>query len=447
MFFAAGASGISDAGAGAGGGGGSDGAAGAESDSGGSAGDQGGDAGAGDGVRDAAAGGDEDAAAGGDAETDPDAPVDLGDGRTVPAKWKKLFDTAKDQGLEKEVRQLFFANQRLTQKFPGGVNEVLNLATKLEEVGGFQAIEEMQSDLQTYQADAEIFAKEPAKWIETMFGEDVDASLKAFTASLDYVSENHPEHYDHLLGKVVANTLDQGPIHEIYSFLASLKDNAGAQKLAKDLARYYNGIRDLAAKVPEKKIDAERSKLDTERQTLASEREQLRNHTVNTQTIPLLGRQMTTHIEKLAKDASFDLKKFTAEQPEAAQSMRAKILDGVMQKAAADKVFVKNYKAVMNQGDTQRAVAMMNKKHNEILPEVVRSVAKGFGIAKKAGTGTRSNAGGGGTGTRTAAGGTSKGLVRVSEKPAAGLIDWGKTGNDIYDSVATLKDGRKVTWA
>ncbi len=63
---------------------------------------------------------------------DPDAPVDLGDGRTVPAKWKNLFEAAKAQGLDKEVRQLFFGNQRLAAKFPGGINEAVQLADKVE---------------------------------------------------------------------------------------------------------------------------------------------------------------------------------------------------------------------------------------------------------------------------------------------------------------------------
>jgi hypothetical protein len=447
MFFAAGASSMGDAGGGAGGGGGEGSSSVGSGDNSGGDGASAGD----DGSSASAAGDDGEAAASGEGEGagagDPDAPVDLGDGRTVPAKWKNVFEAAKGQGLEKEVRQLFFANQRLTQKFPGGVNEALTLANQLEEVGGFEAIQEMQSDLETYHADAETFAKDPAKWIETSFAEDVDASLKAFAASLDYVSDKHPEHYNHLLGKVVANTLDQGPVHEIYSLLASLKDNPAAQKLAKDLARYYNGIKELAAKVPEKKVEPERAKLEADRQKLASEQEQLRNQTVNSQTIPLLGRQMTTQIEKLAKDAGFDVKKFIAEQPEAAQSLRTKILNQVMAKAAADKVFVKNYKAVMNQGDTQRAIAMMNKKHQAILPDIVRDVAKGFGIAKKAGTATRGNAGGNAGSTSRASGGNSGGMTRVSAKPPANEIDWGKTGNRIYDSEAVLKNGKVVTWA
>jgi hypothetical protein len=438
MFFAAGSSAIADAGAGGG-----DGSADTSGDAGGSdSGDSsaGGDGQSADISADADVG---DGSAAGDA--DPDAPVDLGDGRQVPAKWKNLFEAAKAQGLDKEVRQLFFGNQRLAAKFPGGINEAVQLADKVEELGGVEGLGELKQDNEEFHADADSFVNTPDRWIADTFAANPDACLTAFAHSLDYVSDHHPEFYDHTMAKVIINDLGALPVHDIHALLAGIKDNPAAQQLAKKLADYYNHREALSRKLPEKKVDAERAAIDADRQKLGTEQEQLRNHTINSQTIPLLGRQMSTHIEKIAKDAGFDLKKFIAEQPEAAKSLRSRILNAVMEKAGSDKVFVKNYKAVMKSGDTQRAIKMMNDKHNAILPEIVRGVARGFGIVKKAGAGKAGSAGG--TARAAAAGGSAKGMTRVSAKPAANLIDWSRTGNDIYDSIATLKDGRKVTWA
>lgn len=377
-----------------------------------------------------------------DGSTDPDAPVDLGDGRQVPAKWKALFDEAKTHGLDKEVKQLFFGQQRLTQKFPGGVNEAVKLADTIQEFGGLEGIGELKSDNEAFHQDAETYMTNPQQWLGETFENNPDAALKAFALSLDYVSEHHSEQYDHLMGKVIVNTMDQGPVHEIYNLLASLKDNPAAQQAAKTLADFYNGIQGLAKKVPEKKVDAERQKLEADRAKLGTEKEQLQNHTVNSQTIPLLGRQMTTDIEKLAKDAGFDLKKFVAEQPEAYQAMRGKILNAVMEKASADKAFVRNYKSVMKEGNTTRAVKMMNDKHDAIRADIVRQIAKGFGIAKKAGLRPASG------GARTVSSGDKSGTVsRVSAKPPSNEIDWSKTGNMIYDAKAVLKNGKTVTWA
>src|SRR5579871_1251588 len=59
---------------------------------------------------------------------DLEALVDIGDGRQAPAKFKKLFDLAKKAGVEKEAKQLFYAQQRLSRVLPGGVNEAIQLA-------------------------------------------------------------------------------------------------------------------------------------------------------------------------------------------------------------------------------------------------------------------------------------------------------------------------------
>jgi len=382
-----------------------------------------------------------------DQPADPNAPVDLGDGRQVPGKWKKLFDAAKAQGLDKEVKQLFFGQQRLLSKIPGGVNEAIKLADTVKEFGGIDGITDVKSDNEAFHQDADTFFKDPSTWLKNNFDANVDASLKTFATSLDYVADNHPEQYNHLMAKVIINDLEALPVREIHALLAGLKDVPQAKELAQKLAKYYNERNDLSRKVPEKKIDAEREKLTTEQGKLASEREQLQNHTVNSQTIPLLGRQMTTHLDKLAKEAGFDLKAFGENQPKAAQSMRKAILEGVMEKAAGDKVFVKNYRSVMKEGDTKRAVNMMNKKHNEILPEIVRDVAKGFGIAKKA-TGTQRTPGAGaGKGSARTASATPGTVLRVAEKPDRSQIDWNNPRTNMWDSVAALKDGKVVSWA
>lgn len=377
-----------------------------------------------------------------DPNADPDTPIELGNGRTVPAKWKAVLEAAKTAGVDREMRQLFFGQQKLLEKFPGGINEVLQLAQHIEEAGGLDGVAELKSEIETFRQDADLFEKDQAKWVETGFAEDPDASLKAFTHSLDYVSENHPEHYDHLMGKVVLNTLDGSPVHEIYSLLTGLKDNPAAQDLAKKLAGFYNNVKSLAAKVPEKKIDKQQEKLRTQETELNTERQNLRNQTVNSQTIPLLGRQMTIHLVREAKTAGFDLQKYATEQPGAAQSMRREILNRVMAKASSDKTFTRNYRNVLDSGNTKRAIDMMNKKHNDILPEIVRAVAKEWGVAKKAGI--KQNARGIGSRTQQAPG---NGALRVAGKPPTEDIDYSKTSTRmLLDGQAVLKTGKKVFW-
>lgn len=376
-------------------------------------------------------------------EEDPDAPVDLGDGRTIPAKWKKLIEAAKAQGLDKEVKQLFFGSQRLLQKFPGGVNEAIRLAESIEERGGLEAIDELQEQISVYESDANLFLKDQRKWVETSFSEDEDASLKAFSHAIDFVGENYPEQYNHLMGKVVLNTLAESPIHSAYNLLAAMKDNPAAQREANRLADFYNGIHGLASKVPEKKVDAQQTKLAAEREKLNSEQSDLRNQTANSQIFPILGRDMTDAVERLAKNNGVDLKKLSAEQPGVVRAMRTEILKRLVAKAAADKAYARNYKSHLQAGEVRKAVNLADKKHKAILPEIVNEVAKEYGLLKKGAAASRSTQRPNG---RTAAGGS--GELKVSAKPQNSEIDYQRTPTSmLLDSKAVLKNGKTVTWA
>lgn len=358
------------------------------------------------------------------------------------SKWKTVFDAAKTAGIEKEVRALFFGSQKLKQAFPGGVNEAVALKAALEQHGGVEAIESMKGDLENYQANDQLRDTAPDKWVAEGFEAFPEVAFKAFAHSLDIVAAKMPEQYDHLMSRVMLDTMNQGPIGEIWQILSTSTD-PNAKAAADKLASFYHGIKNTASKVPEKKIDAQQAKLDARDKDLNTKEETLRNHTVNSSTIPRLGQQMTSAIEKEAKLIGFDLKKFYADQPGAARSMRTEILNKTMQKAASDPTFVKQYKSIMKTGDTQRAIAMMNKKHDAILPEIVRSVATEWGIKKngaaKPNPTTRT--------TRSAPSAGSGVVERVSAKPHGSEIDWSKTGNRIYDSEAVLKTGKVVKWA
>jgi hypothetical protein len=448
MMFAAGAA--LDLGGGGGGGtdGGTDGqgtggdGAGSGDGTGGEAGDDG-QGSADGGERDGGGGGGETGTAN---QADPNALVDLGDGRTVPGKWKNLFDQAQKAGLGKEVKQLYFAQQRIAKAFPnGGVNGAIELAEQVEQFGGIEGIEQLQSDIETYHEDAELFERGDPRWIETSFQENPEASLKAFNHALGYVADHNPEHYDHVMAKVVLDTLDNGsPVAHIYNLLAGLKDNPQAKAAAEALAKWYNAVKDTASKIPEKKIDAQ-AKAVTDRETKVEQREmQVRYTQVNTECHPVLVGQVVKTLQAEAKLKNLDLKKLADDYPGEFRSMKNEIQREVMQAAIKDQRFVDKYYALVKKGDLKRAAAAVNAKHEKIVPGIVLQVAARYGFmrGKKAGNanagGGKANAGGGNAGDTT-------GWTRVDQKPANHLIDYGKTSQAMQlDGKYILKDGKKV---
>jgi hypothetical protein len=443
FFFADGASALATAGDGGGGDGGAGDAGGGgdgSSGDGGDGGDGGGDAGAGD---------DADLGAEGQGEgdgTDPNAQVPLADGRKVPAKYKELFEK------DKNLRADYFNQRALAKVFPGGVKEAIGLAKQIEEFGGVDGIEKLQGDLEIYNADAEAFNSGDPKWIENSFKEDPDLSLKHFTNALGYVSEHHPEHYDHLMAKVIVNDLQNLPVEKIYSLLASIKDNPEAKALAQQLAKYYNSRHEFAKKVPEKQGDP----LAAEKTKLSEEKATIRNKTINVEAAPYLTRSIESSVAAAAKAAQFDLAKLQKTQPNRYGRFLKDVRKEMEQEILADEKWLDRYSEALHSGDTKKCIRMLNKRHDEAIkgtddkPGVAATIFADWFGAPKAGA-RRGNAAdndkgdkgaGNGNGERRSFGKETP--VLVNALPPAKDINYSDPLTDKWNGIYRLKTGKLI---
>jgi hypothetical protein len=413
-------------------------------DGGGDPGDGGGDGG----DPDPGDGGDPDPGDGGDPEPgdggDPEALVDIGSGRQVPGKWKKLFDAAAANGLGKEAKQLYFANARLLKIFPGGVNEALQLSQKVEDLGGLEAIQQMQDDIGTYQADAKDFEENPSRWIEKSFSENADASLAAWRHSLAYVAEHHPEQYDHAIAQIIIDDLKGCPIHRIHELLTGLQNNPEAARLAKALTDYYNDRYEKSQKAPEKKPDVQNKAL-TDREKKIEEREMnARYSEVNRDATPYLRKGVVKNLEREAKNRGLDLAKLSKEFPGEWRDLLNDIQKRIMRAAIKDSRFCDKYAALVKTNDLARALAAINRKHDSLVTDAVSAAIEERGLfrGKKKKTGEPGPAG---NGNRPAGGGQNEGWKVVSARPPKDQIDWGKTTQLLQlDGKYILTDGSKV---
>lgn len=381
----------------------------------------------------------------GEGESDPNAIVDLGDGRRAPAKFKKLFDLAKKAGLEKEAKQLYFAQQRLAKVIPGGIGAAIELAQNVERLGGLEAIEQLQTDAESYAADAELFEKGDPRWVETGFEESPESALKMFAHSLDYVAEKHPEHYDHLMAKVIVNDLGNLDVRALYSKLASLKDDPQAKELAKQLADYYNSRLEASRKAPEKKPDAQSSALKKREDELGKKEMNLRQAEARTEIKPTLQNQIGSTIRAEAKARGLDLQKLAKAYESEYLDLVTKIHRRVNELAVKDNRFTRNFHAHLVKGEIKKAVKLANDKHNAIIGDAVRETFEKSGIFRgKRGSGQGADkdkdkqraAGGQGAG---------EGWTRVKDRPKNSEINWSRTTQAMQlDGKYVLNDGKKV---
>ena len=378
---------------------------------------------------------------------DPNAPVDLGDGRQVPGKFKKLFDLAKKAGVEKEAKQLYFANQRLLKAIPGGVNAAIQLAKDIDELGGVEGVEQLQSDIETYKSDAELFNKADPSWVASGFEENPDASLKLFAHTLDYVGEHHPEHYDHLMAKVIVNDLGALDIRGMHAALAALKDNPEAQRLATQLADYYNSRFETSRKVPEKKATDAATRALTEREKSVEQREMnTRFADVNREVFPVLKAAVNKTLAAEAKVKGLDLQKLSKEYPAEWRNMLNEIQQEIKKAATKDQRFIDKYFALVKKGDLKRAAKAVNDKHEQVEPEITRRVMATYGVfrGKKANPADKGKGNANGNNNANA-NAQNQGWTRVAKRPENSAINWSKTTQAMQlDGKYILNDGKKV---
>lgn len=407
-------------------------------------------AGAGEGDDGISATGDQGGEGGEESRADANGNVTLADGRSVPATINKLFELAKTAGCEKEARQLYFGLERLKATV-GGVNQAIELKKAFDKVGGVEGVQDLQSEVESHQQDAELFQAGDPKWVENAFAENSEQTLKHLDHALSYVSDKHPEHYDHMMAQVVLDTLngEGSPIAKIYNALKGMTGNAEAQAQAERLARWYNSIKKTAKTEPGKTVDARTKAINDRESTVAQKETAQRYSQINATVFPQLKGDVQKTLEAEAKLVGADLSKIAGEFPGAFEGMMRDIHRVIKETAVKDKNFVNKYAALVKSGDTTRAATMLNKKHAAIIPAIVRELSGKSGLLKKKGAAAAAASGSGAADKGNAGAGsganTSAGFTRINAKPANHLIDYRKTSQAMQlDGKYILKDGKQV---
>lgn len=388
---------------------------------------------------------------GADDTTDPNALIDSGDGRKIPAKYKELFEKDKD------LRNTYFNYQALRKTFPGGVKEAVQLARDVEQLGGLEGVERLQGELDSYTADAKAFESGDPKWIESSFQENPDVSLKHFANALDYVADNHPEHYGYYMARVLMADLGENLAYrEIYAKLNSIQNDPQAKQLAKQLADYVNDRSEKARKIPEKQIDPQQKKIDEAHQKLTQREQQVRNKTINAEAAPYLTRSIETSLGAAAKASQLDLAKIQKEQPNRWGRFLKDVRNAVHNEILNDGKWLDRYTAALNSNDTAKCVRMLNKRHDEAIKgtDDKAGVAatifhEWFGPPKAgarsaaSGSASRSASSSASSGASGARGGKETPTL-VNSLPPAKEINYADPVTDKWNGIYRLKSGKLI---
>lgn len=369
-------------------------------------------------------------------ETQPNETIDPdleGDGRTVPAAIRQHLAQLKTQnpGLAKQLKGILFADQALKREFPGGVKEALEVKQTLAKYGGPEALQEIQSEREAWSKLDESFINADPSFVDTIAENNPDSFAKLAPSVISKFAEIDPETYQHVMGKVVFNTLSNAPLNDIYQALAG---NEQTKALAGKLAEWYNGIHDLASKAPEKKIDPEREKLQKEREAFEEEKGKAFQAEAAREIVGTRDSIITRELNKLLNGKKVPDEKMQAVKLEVIRRMGALLRSQDGFQAAHDRFLSARDKAGL--------LGFIKPRLDQVIPKAADQAYKLFfageskPVVKPA------------TQPSTQKAAVDPGFTRVSVAPNPADVDHKQTPFEMkWKKQAVLKDGRKVTWA
>jgi hypothetical protein len=359
------------------------------------------------------------------------------DGRTVPPKFKELF---KDPQF-KELKDVWFTAQALKKE--GGLPKLREFRQKYEQLGGDEGVAAIEAERSEWAGLDEAFSAGDPKFVESIASSDPQAFCKMMPSALEQFQKADQEQYNHILGRVVFNTIAGWPIADIYNALKETKP-----ELAEALADRYNGIKELAEKVPEKKIDPEREKLSQERTQFEQEKTRQYQGGVASDISKFIEGERNAKFDQFLKPYGKDVATLKSKDSDVWDEM-VKSLDTELGKALKlDGTWSKTYNSILETRDHEKAVKHAKAKIESLLPDLMKKVSGRFfrfaTPAKQAVNGQKPNVNGQPVKPLAA------GVVKVTIRPNVTEIDHARNraaGIDVLDKNSYLKGKKElVSW-
>ena len=346
-----------------------------------------------------------------------------------PSKREAL--KAIDPSLPGLVRDAVFGAAQIKKEFPvGGLKEAIQYRDTVKPLGGPQAIQENHSALQEFNNLDSLYTEGKPEFIAQIAEGDPEAFEKMVPMAIEHFAKQSPEAYQHVMSRVLVATLDQAGFSRS---LQNLYNSATTPEAKAEIEKLYNsveGYRELAAKVPEKKINPEIQRLQEREQAFEQKQREAAERGVNTQSRTYRDSAIAKELKPFANWADLDDDRKNA----IIREVRARTAP----LANSDQAFKDARAKALARGDSEGALKLEKDFIDQHLPQIVPRVAKLFWSnpgAKKPAVQQQQTSGG----KKADAG------WRTVDAFDAMKVDKNRTNRDmIFAGKAIYKDGTKV---
>ena len=301
------------------------------------------------------------------------------DGRTVPPDIRKHFAELKAQNpaLYKKLKGLFFAEREFRTHFPGGPQEALKLKEFVDTVGGQEGWQGVQDSLKSWEDLDALYSNGNPEFVDRIANSDPEAFSQMVLKALERWAELDKDNYEHVMARVVANTLNASPIGEIYR---ALQANEDTKALAEKLAGWYNGIQDLSSKVPEKKVDPERQKLEREKAEWEEKKQTEFRDNIGKEMRTFYVQNIETNLANEFKARNRNFAQLKKADEETYWAMMNDAYGRVRQVLSADQQFQSKFESLIKEGNGQAAAKLAKSRAERILADVAKKTYKVFNL-------------------------------------------------------------------
>jgi hypothetical protein len=301
-----------------------------------------------------------------------------------------ITETPVEPGLEKLPKQykddkfvkgLYFANQKLREAYPGGVNEAIKVKQALDAVGGAEGLADFETQRKGWEQIDKDFAEGNPAVLEDLAGDSPEGFVKLMGPALDKLQKVDPEAYNHSLGKIFWNTMQQsGLLNDLGNLEAALgrQDVEGASAQFARVAEFLKTINGFASKVPEKKVDPEREKFQQERTAWEQQKQtEFQNNVLGETRQYALGK-VEAQLTKEFSSRNLSLVKLKTSDPDSYDILLRNCYQAVNNELGKDKDAFSRFSAAIKGGKREDALKLAKSRIDAVFSDAVGRTYKAF---------------------------------------------------------------------
>jgi hypothetical protein len=392
-------------------------------------------AGDGEGDAGAEAGGDEAGKGGDNAD---------GDGRKITGKLRAhIAEIGKtDPELAKEIKRLFYGFDSYSKL--GRTTELQSLKEAVETYGGVEQLGAMAEEVEAGRMLEQGFQRGDPKVIDGWAKDYPEGFAKLVGPAFDKLAQINPQRYEREASAVTTKFLNNYGVFAAFEQMGEAlrggkpEDVAQAAKLYNEMVtKVFAPMRQMAQASNEDPYKDRAAELDAREQQIAEEGKTAFYSSVRSDVNTQVTRAINAALVSMTKG-----RKFEGGQ---GNRIRSQINADLTAAVNGETGYAKQYEAVMNSRDRDKAIRFIVGKATAKLPIVVRTVLKDFrilgGVQAKPGAG------------KPAVGGKPSNEVRGSGAPKTSEVDFSRT--EMADFLimrqqgkgqAYLKNGKLMKW-